>query len=285
MKILTKVSALILVLFCFAGNFYAEAAEATADIDTQEVETYMATLGELQGEKVRLCDNDDPESQLILAEYALDDDVCKFVFFLGEYHTAGELLQFLGIDENGEKISKDPCPGYKPFIIKNLETNQPMGKCWLDCSSEDIDISYWIGKQFRGNGYVADAVKTILERFYEDKITMPLSISIRSINDKSLGALKKIVRSLGFENFTINKDFEGIFESPKYKLEQKAYILSEKFDIDPENPDLVVVSVYISGQKVDEFKKIKKLFNSEYIEKGHLEIEYLKFLFIPIYES
>lgn len=243
----------------------------------------MATLGELQGEKVRLCENDDPESQLILAEYCLDDDVRKFVFFLGEYHTVSELLQFLGIDEKGEKISKELSPGYKPFIIKDLENNQPMGKCWLDCLGEDIDIGYWIGAPFRGNGYVADAVKTILENFYENKITTPLSISIKPMNDKSLGALKKIIRSLGFENFTINKNFEGIFESPKYKLEQKTYVLSEKFNIDPENPDLVVVSVYISGQKVDEFRKIKKLFNSEYIEKGHLEIEYLKFLFTPIY--
>ena len=164
-----------------------------------------------------------------------------------------EALTFLGLNEKGEKLSKD-----KVFIIKDVE-NRLVGECWLDYLGEDIILSYWIGKLFQGKGYAVNIAKTVLKNFYKDKITIPLCIGIQPINDKSLGVLKRIIHSLSFKDFAINKDIENGFESPKHKLVQTTYTLSEKFNIDHENPGLVVVSVYISGQKVDEFKKIKSL--------------------------
>lgn len=227
---------------------------------------YMHSIGELKGEQVKLCDYlDDPKSQRILAEHFInyDEDSKNFGFIDANLKNADDLLLYYKVfveDKNN-----------KFWIIKDLNNN-PVGTIFLQLWKplDGVNIGCNIASKYWGNGYALDASKTIMQKFYEDKITAKFFVGAEAENGKSLRALEKGAKAFGFENFS-RKDKSKIFMTPNYKLEQKEVKFEISYKVDDKNSDYVNSSLNIFGNHIGDWKFLKKLIKPEFIETGYFE--------------
>lgn len=276
-----KFSRSSLILFVLVGiilNLLICSNLCYAIADINDIPRYISSLCELQSKRVKLCDDNDPEAQLELAELFMNKDVREYLT-AGNYNFSSvkDALTCQGLNEKGEKLFIDLEPGYKMFIVKIL-TGQPIGKCWVEFEKTGkINIGCWFGKLYWGNGYALDAIKTMLTKLYEDKIACPIIISTKLENINSLSAVEK-----GIEKFKV--DDLLIEDKIKYSLEQKIVSYVYEFKIDERDPDFVIICVYVSDNNIyGDLKRPKALIRPELIEKGRRELKSLQLELIPIY--
>ncbi|MDR1418467.1 MAG: GNAT family N-acetyltransferase [Endomicrobium sp.] len=132
-------------------------------LEKEDVKSFISLLGELQDEKVRLCNYyTDHKLQAILAKHYIEFDEESFNFFFSGANL-NSMEDFLIYQKSFEKNEN-----YRVFIIKDLENN-PVGQIGMEYWAPlgGINVSYAIAKQYWGNGYALDAVKTIMKQFYE----------------------------------------------------------------------------------------------------------------------
>lgn len=243
-----------------------------------KTKNYISSLGELQGEKIKLCDYDDSESNLILAKQYLEfDEETRNLYFSGM--NINEPEDILLINKFWEQV------GAKIFIIKNSE-NKPVGHAQA-AFMENVGVNIGVGlaKQFWGKSYAVDVAEAIMKKLYEDKITTPICINIEPENAKSLKALEKGAKEFGVENFAID-GAQKVFNTDKYRIGQKSMNFEMAYKIDEENSDFVIISMYSSGNKMyPDGKVLKRIIKPELLEKGSFETEFLYFEITPIYEA
>lgn len=252
-----------------------------------DIKTYISSLDELHGDKIKLVSDDDPEAQLILADYYVDKEVREFTAAgsIANIVTKKDALAVQGLNEKGEKLFKNSVPGYKMFIVKNSE-NKPIGKFWMTYFEKLklVSLGCWFGKPHWGNGYAFDTITTILRKFQEDKIKVPVRMSIEPSNPKSLRACEKGIQKFGFKDFKMEENSENIFYMPNYTLKQNFFTVEYEYKIDDEVPNQVIISTYVDGEKLrDDYKKEKNQIRPEILENKHRKVTYLQFLLTPIY--
>lgn len=266
-------------------NIMGSTGEAIIDnLNNKEIEMFIENLPGLYGEKIKLVDENDPEAQLNLAGYFLDEDVYKYLDGSARFSNINDVLVYNNLNEKGEKVSECHVSGYKMFIIKDLQ-DKPVGKCCISINYfGNVNISGWVAKLFWSKGYACDVIKTVIKYFYDNEIKVPISIGADFSNTNSLHLLKKVLNELNFKDIDLNDlETKKFFTSSKYCLEQKPVIFKQEFKVDEEDSDLINITSYIFEQTVSQCQKNRKWVKPELIESGTLETKHVEFLLTPVY--
>lgn len=245
------------------------------DLQKDDIKIYISQLGELKGEQVKLCDYlSDPESQRILAEHFInyDEESLSFAFVGANFQNAYDIMLF-------QKTFAE-CKYDKFWIIKDSENN-PVGTLGLQPWEplNGVNISCNIAKKYWGKGHALEATKTVMQKFYEDKVTAKIFIGAELENAKSLRALEKGAKALEIEDFDwANKT--KVFSSKKYSLEQKEIKCEATYEIDDEDADYVICSF---STLVGNYRFLKRLIKPEFIETGRFDVKCSYCIITPAY--
>ena len=119
-----------------------------------------------------------------------DEDVSRYMWWKAssDITEAQKFVEF--------ELSQIENSRWKRWIIELKETKEVIGTCLVFYNEDDNknhwDISYNLGRQFWGNGYITEAMKAVL-RFAEKELDMKECITTYAkVNDNSANVLHKL---------------------------------------------------------------------------------------------
>lgn len=148
---------------------------------TPQLETERLILRKIQAEDV----------ETIFNCWMQDEDVSKYMYWKAN-DDINEAKGFVEFELGNLEDDK-----WNRWIIVLKATQEVIGTCLIYFNDEenDWDISYNLGKKFWGNGYVLEAMQTVMQFAIQ---TMNIKSCI-AIHAKENPASGKIIEKLGFE--------------------------------------------------------------------------------------
>lgn len=170
--------------------------------------------------------------RLILRKCEIEDYMDSYVYCCSDPELAR--LQAFDVHENDQVTKRSFAekaeqylidPTFYEWAIIRKEDNQFMGEIALvdyDENYNAIQLGYHLGKAFRGNGYMQEALSEILRFAFED---LELEQVYALILNNNYGS-QKVVKSNNLEySRTIHDYKDDVYEGPidKYKITKEKY--------------------------------------------------------------
>lgn len=156
------------------------------------------------------------------------------------------------------------------FTIKNAY-DIVLGFVYMNQGSDEhqLEVGYWIGKQFRGNGYVHLAVSKIISKIWEKDNSVSFAFDIDDENIASIKTLEKIC-----------SDLEIDLKSSRF---EKNKIMSLEVIVERNEDDTYLFQSYFDGvlniRKTVPKEKILELYSEDKIADGiHIKQSSSKYL-------
>lgn len=158
------------------------------------------------------------------------------------------------------------------LTIRNLENNI-IGQIIVSSHSDinQLSITYWIGKDFRGRGYASLAVHEVMSKIWELDNTASFEFCIDDENIASIKVLEKVCKKLGLD--FINPDSCNSYSLIKDGPHTVEMLLRRNIDdpliyeIQYYQDEILIANSKLTSEKL---AKIKEDYSEDKIESGVL---------------
>jgi [ribosomal protein S5]-alanine N-acetyltransferase len=154
----------------------------------------------IETERLKLRPIEESDTEEIFATFS-DEDSMKY-YGMDPFTTKDQATTIIQAFAEGFKTGSSIRWG-----ISLSETNQLIGTCgfhnWSK-SDHRTEIGYELNREYRGNGYMNEALKAVIHYAFNGMAFNRISATIRPENDPS----QNLVRKLGFQNEALLKEYQ-----------------------------------------------------------------------------
>lgn len=172
---------------------------------------------------------------------------------------------------NSDEYLKELKINCKLFLVIRNTENEILGFVYMyqDPSENQLEVGYWIGRQFRGNGYAHLAVSKIISKMW--KIDKSVSF-VFDIDDENIASIKTLEK--------ICSDLKIDLKSSRF---EKNKIMSLEIIVEKNEDGTYLFQSYLNGilnvRKKVAKEKILELYSEEKLENGlHIKQSSSKYL-------
>jgi RimJ/RimL family protein N-acetyltransferase len=131
--------------------------------------------------------------------------------------------------ENSREIIRKVLSLPETYAVCLKEKNKPIGTVGLHRNDlavldNELELGYWLGKEFWGQGFIAEASRQLLRHAFEDLKMQTLWCGYYEGNEKS----RRVMEKLGF---IYHHTTEGLFVSPlnEFRTGHAMYMTKERW--------------------------------------------------------
>lgn len=246
-----KIKNIIMSLMCcgiFLSCFQFENCEAMS-----VCEQYSCCFEEKDSSNI-VIQKTSEEDKEILRTLILSEDA-DFARYLGNGFELPELDKFLL--EKKDNLS---------LTIKNLDNNV-VGQILISKGSNvhQLNVCYWIGSKFRGNGYAHLAVSKAMSKIWKLDRAVSFEFVILDKNIASIRTLEKICTNLNID-FKSAESF-GFIKKNHLTIEMKAIKIGDKAS--DYNLQIYINNILVSCNVIEK-EKLLETYSEDKIESGTL---------------